>query len=153
MGVATDRLKGCALFKDFTSTGLGILAGIATERVVLAGRPLFTEGQASSSLFYLVEGKVKVSVKAPDGQSSAVGTLGPGEHVGELALLVAGGTRLCTATAETDTKVIEIKSDDFLNLQKQKPQACLKLMMAIAQEFGKKVSDNKDAFQKLLARR
>lgn len=151
MAVSPDRLKGSALFKDFTPTGIGILAAIATERVVLAGKPLFAEGGPSDACFIVVEGRLKVSVKGSDGGAVSVGSLGMGEHLGELSLL-GSEERLCTATAETDSKVVEIRGADFQELQKQKPQACLKLMMAIATEFGRKVSDNRDALKQVLAR-
>jgi CRP/FNR family transcriptional regulator, cyclic AMP receptor protein len=151
VAVPPDRLKQFALFKDFTPTGLGILAGIATERVVLANQPLFAEGSPSAALYFVVEGRMKVTLKGNEGQSNYVSTLGRGEHLGELALL-GSGLRLCSVTAEMDSKVIEIKTDEFQELQKQKPQACLKLMMAIATEFGKKLQDNRDAIRQLAFR-
>ncbi len=151
MSVSPDRLKEFSLFKDFTPTGLGILAAIASEKVVLANQAVFAEGAPSGSLFFVVEGRVKVTLKGNDGQSAYISTLGRGEHLGELSLL-GGGTHLCSVVAEIDSKVIEIRNEDFQALQRQKPQACLKLMMAIATEFGRKVQDNRDALRQLAVR-
>jgi CRP/FNR family cyclic AMP-dependent transcriptional regulator len=147
--VAPDRLTECVLFKDFTPMGLGIIAAIAEERVFLASQPVFAEGSPSTSLFFVAEGRVKVVVKAEGGQTATLASLSRGAPLGEIALL-GGGTHLCSVIAETDSKIVEIKNEEFQNLQKQKPQACLKLMMAIAALLGQKLQDNQDALKRLV---
>ena len=56
------------------------------------------------------------------------------------------------ATAITDVSAVEIRHVDFQKLTAQKPQACMKLLMAIVTQFGKKVFENKDALKSLLGR-
>ncbi len=48
---------------------------------------LMNEGDDTSSLFILLEGKVKVFLSDEDGKEVILSILGPGDHVGEIALL------------------------------------------------------------------
>ena len=60
--------------------------------------------------------------------------------------------RSCTARAATQVKVFEIRQGDFHKLMALKPQACMKLLMAIVTQFGQKVADNREALKSLLVR-
>ncbi len=137
-------LSQCELFKEFSETGLAILASIAEERAVPLGVPLFVEGMASDALFVVKAGSIRVLVKEADGADREVATLGPGEALGQLCLLQTSGTRLVTAVAAENTEVVEIRSRDFVKLQAQKPQACLKLMMAVSGQLGRLLTQNRE---------
>ncbi len=146
-------LSRCALFKDFSETGLAILSGIAAERAVAAGTPLFVEGMASDAFFIVKSGVLRVTVKR-DGEENTVGLLGVGEALGQVSLLRSAGARMASAIAQEDAEVVEIRSRDFGRLQTQKPQACLKLMMAVATQLGRLLEDNRDVLKaSLLSRR
>lgn len=56
-----------------------------------ANTVIISEGDASDSLFIILSGRVKVYLSNDDGKEVTIGTHGPGEHVGELAL--DGGLR------------------------------------------------------------
>ena len=58
-----------------------------------------------------------------------IGTLGPGESLGELGLLRAG-KRALSARARVASRLIEIKRADFNETLKTRPQACMKLMLS-----------------------
>jgi CRP-like cAMP-binding protein len=145
-----DALRACALFRDFTDTGLQILAGIATERNYPKGVPLFVENMVADSMLIVTAGRVKISAKNEAGGEVALGTeLGPGEVLGELSL-IQPSQRMCTATATTGVTAIELRHADFQRLLAQKPQACLKLLMAIVSGFGQKVQDARGVLKQLL---
>jgi CRP-like cAMP-binding protein len=129
MSVA-EALRRAPLFKGFSDTGLLIFGSIALERSAAAGAVLLEEDAASESLFLVRSGSVRLVQRGPSGEE-ALGTLGPGAHFGALALLAPGPT-LVGAVAETDVELIELRARDFARLQPQKPQACLKLALAIA---------------------
>lgn len=135
-----DALKTSALFKGFTDTGLQIFATIATPRTFPRGTPLFVEGMVGDSLFIIALGQVKVAAKNTGGEDVTLGELGPGEHVGDLALLHQG-SRMSTATAVSDVTAIELRHADFQKLLAQKPQACLKLILTLSQGLAQRVRD------------
>jgi CRP/FNR family cyclic AMP-dependent transcriptional regulator len=148
---ALEVLQKAPLFRDFTETGLKIFAAIALEKAIPAGTPLFAENMVGESLFIEKSGTVKLTHKAADGERE-LAVVGAGEHLGELALL-AKSVRLVSAVAATPCEVLEITQRDFQRLQPQKPQACLKLALAIAQEIAQKAADTRDALRDLAARK
>jgi len=145
---AVDALRACPLLQGFTETGLGILAGICTARSYPQGTPLFAENMVSDSLLVIGEGSVSLSIKSERGDLP-LGGLGPGDWLGELSLIQTG-QRACTATAVTAVSAFEIRQADFQKLMGTKPQACMKLLMAICTHFGQKVIANRDALKTLV---
>ncbi|HEX8440122.1 cyclic nucleotide-binding domain-containing protein [Archangium sp.] len=144
-------LKACSLFKDFTDVGIQIFAAIGVPRAFPKGSTLFQENRPGESLFIISDGKVRLSARNPAGEDVALGDVGAGESLGEMALLQKG-ERLCTATAATDVTAVEIRHADFQKLTAQKPQACMKLLMGIVTHFGQKVRDNREAMKSLVGK-
>lgn len=147
---AADALRSCGLFGGFTETGIGIIAGIAVMRSYPAGTPLFAEAMVSDSLLVIGDGRVMLTTRAERGDVP-LGELGPGDWLGELSL-INPGQRMCTATALAPVTAFEIRQGDFQKLMATKPQACMKLLMAICTAFGAKVSANKDALKALVTK-
>jgi CRP/FNR family cyclic AMP-dependent transcriptional regulator len=148
---ALEALQRSPLFKDFTETGLRIFAAIAQEKAIPAGTPLFVENMVGESLFIVKSGTVRVTQRGPDGERE-LAVLGAGEHLGELALLTKS-VRLVSAIAATPCEVVELAQRDFVRLQPQKPQACLKLALAIAGDLAAKAAESRDILRDLAARK
>jgi CRP/FNR family cyclic AMP-dependent transcriptional regulator len=49
--------------------------------------------------------------------------------------------------------VLELTQRDFVKLQPVKPQACLKLALAIAADLAARVGDNRELFRELASRK
>jgi CRP-like cAMP-binding protein len=147
---AAEALQRSTLFRDFTDTGLRIFAAVAREKALPAGSPLFVENMVGESLYVVVSGTVRITRRAADGERE-LGVLGPGEHLGALAVL-ARSIRLVSAVAATPCQVLELTHADFVRLQPEKPQACLKLAVAIATDLATRVAENRDALRELPAR-
>jgi CRP/FNR family cyclic AMP-dependent transcriptional regulator len=143
-----EVLQRCSLFKDFSDTGLKIFATIATEKAVPAGAPLFAENMVGDSMFIVKSGTVRITSRSGESEGT-LAILGPGEHLGELALL-ARSVRLVSAVAETPCELVEITQRDYYRLQPQKPQACLKLALAIAADLALKLAEGRDALRSLV---
>jgi CRP/FNR family transcriptional regulator, cyclic AMP receptor protein len=148
---ALEALQKAPLFREFSEAGLKIFAAIALEKSIPVGAPLFAENMVGESLFVVKSGTVKITQRTPEGERE-LGAVGPGEHVGELALL-SRSVRLVSAVAATPCEVLEITQRDFVRLQPQKPQACLKLALAIAHDLVERVSESRDALRELAARK
>jgi len=142
-----ELLERNALFKGFTEIGIRLFAGIAEQKAYPAGTPLFVENMVGDSLFIVKSGAVRLSQRI-DGVEKELGVVGPGEHLGALALL--GKTvRLVSAVAATATEVVELSHRDFVKLQPEKPQACLKLALSIAADLAARMAENREALQRL----
>jgi CRP-like cAMP-binding protein len=143
-------LQSAALFKGFTDTGLQIVGSIAQQKQIPAGTPLFVENMIGDGLFIIADGMIRIAVRGPQGQEMTLTVLGPGESLGEAALLRAG-PRLCSATAEVPSTVIEISRRDIAVLQRTKPQACLKLMMGVVDVIGAKMREAQGEYRNYIA--
>lgn len=142
-----EVLRSSSLFREFSETGLAIFASIAAEKSVPAGAPIFAENMVGESLFIVKSGSVRITVR--EGQAErTLAVLGPGAHMGELALL-ARSVRLVSAVAETACELLELAQRDYYRLQPQKPQACLKLALAIAADLARKAAESREELRAL----
>jgi CRP-like cAMP-binding protein len=132
-------LQQSPLLAGMTDDGIRIVQSICVARQVPAGTPIFVERMQGESAFLLVSGEVTVSV-ARAGGPRVLGTLAAPDAFGELSLLHPGARRV-TVTAKTAVGLAEIGRRDFLQLQKQRPQACVKLMTVISERFGRAAAD------------
>src|SRR4051794_41573757 len=68
------------------------------------GRVVFNEGEPGDSLYIVVNGKIKLSRRSPDGRENVLAVMGPSDQFGELSVFDPG-PRTATATAVTDVKL------------------------------------------------
>jgi CRP/FNR family cyclic AMP-dependent transcriptional regulator len=70
-------------------------------------RTIFAQGDSSDAVFYIKEGKVKLTVVSQTGKEATIGILNNGDFFGE-GCLTGQPLRLCSATAMTDCSVMKI---------------------------------------------
>lgn len=93
------------------------------QRIVSAGRQvtistgasLIEDGMAVDALYLILDGSVAVSI-AHAGQRLLVGRLGPGQFVGEVALLSDDSIASATVVAETEVRLLCVRRADFERL-------------------------------------
>ena len=81
-----------------------------------AKRPLFIQGGASDSIFYIQKGRVKLTVVSQVGKEATITLLCTGDFVGEEAIAAVSGLRLASATAITACTVLKIGRDEMLRV-------------------------------------
>ena len=81
---------------------------------------MFAQGAEATSLFYVQEGFVKLSVVSAAGLETIVATVGSGEFFGE-GCLGESGRRAETATAMTPTTALRIPRRDVIRLLHEQP--------------------------------
>jgi CRP-like cAMP-binding protein len=145
-----EALQKSSLFKEFTETGLKIFASIAVEKSIPAGTPLFVENMVGESLFIVKSGTVRLT-RREGGTEKELAVVGPGTHLGALALL-AKSVRMLSAVAASPCEVLELAQRDYYRLQPQKPQACLKLALAIAGDLAQQAGESREALRALGAK-
>jgi CRP/FNR family transcriptional regulator, cyclic AMP receptor protein len=86
------------------------LATIGEGRKVLAfakKQTIFTQGDAADAVFYIQEGKVRLTVVSKVGKEATLGILSSGEFFGEGGL-AGQSSRMGSATAMTDCELLRI---------------------------------------------
>jgi CRP-like cAMP-binding protein len=92
-------------------------AGIGRKIVQLEPKQrLFSQGDASDSIFYLQSGKAQITVVSQTGKEATIAILSAGEFVGEESLSANHGLRLATATAVTPCTALQINREEMVRV-------------------------------------
>ena len=83
-------------------------------------KAVFQQGDAADSVFYIQEGKVKVTVVSEQGKEAVVAILGKDCFCGE-ACLTGQLRRISTATAITDCEIMRIEKQAMIRVLHEEP--------------------------------
>lgn len=93
----------------------------ARRRTFSRNEVIFHEGDPADSILLISKGRVLVRTTTPLGHTAALGVLGPGTFVGELALLAIPAVRSATATAIEPVEAMAIHRDAFAEIRSKHP--------------------------------
>jgi CRP-like cAMP-binding protein len=130
LSVRREALRGCALFGPLTPAELETVLARAAIRRCARGGTIMRRGDPASGMVVILQGRVRVSVTSADGAETSLGMLGPGDVVGEMALL-DGGERSADVSATEDCVLLTIQRGDFLPLLESSAGLCLRLMQVL----------------------
>ena len=126
MAAMSEDAKRAALaeidfFKGCTDRELADISRLAVERDVPPGEELCHESAFEQLAFVVVGGEATVTVRGED-----VGVAGPGDVVGELAML-GDGRRTATLTARTAMTVLVLEPDEVDSVLAADPSSAKRL--------------------------
>jgi CRP/FNR family transcriptional regulator, cyclic AMP receptor protein len=81
---------------------------------------IFLQGDTANAIFYIKEGKVKLTVVSQQGKEAVVAILGPGDFFGE-GCLAGQRVRIATAVAISECSVVKLEKAVVLSLLHQEP--------------------------------
>jgi CRP/FNR family cyclic AMP-dependent transcriptional regulator len=81
---------------------------------------IFSQGDLADSVFYIHDGKVKVSIASEQGKEAVFAVLGPDEFCGE-GCLIGQPRRVATATAITDCKIMRLEKTAIIRVLHDEP--------------------------------
>jgi CRP-like cAMP-binding protein len=122
-----DLIRGVPLFAEADDRFLERLAGEFMERTYAAGDTIAEEGGSGRTFFVIERGEVTVTVHGQE-----VGTLGPGEAFGEMAL-IDKSARSATVKADTEVHGYQLPVWSFRPLIESHPEMVWALLEALAQ--------------------
>ena len=94
-----EVIAAAPLYRDLPAGEIAELADGLDLRRFAPGEALMVQGDASDGAYVIASGTVAVSTRLPGGGETGLATLGPGDLLGEMALLMRGGRRTATARA------------------------------------------------------
>lgn len=116
-----DRLQQLGLFTDVAPGTLTAICADVDEIRLEAGQILFHEGDLGDRAYVVVEGSLEI-VKHSEGHDVVLAVHGPGEVVGEMALLRAT-PRTATVKARDAAVLVGIPKTTFDDLLASSPEA------------------------------
>jgi CRP/FNR family cyclic AMP-dependent transcriptional regulator len=139
-----DTLAHVDLFAGLDKKELRHLAGSCQERKFPAGSVLIQQGDTGAGLFVITSGHVKVTQATdPDRAEENLRTMGPGEVLGEMALL-DDLPRSATVTAIDDVTALLLPVWEFRTVLHSNPDIAVRLLATLSHRLRKAESHYRD---------
>jgi CRP/FNR family cyclic AMP-dependent transcriptional regulator len=93
------------------------LANAGIGKTIHEYRPkaaIFSQGERADSVFYIQNGRVRLSVVSKQGKEATIGLFGPGDFLGEGCIASDQPIRMTTAIATTACSILEIEKKQML---------------------------------------
>lgn len=119
-------LRSVPLFVGLDDGELKAVGGLTTEVDVPAGHELAREETFGDEFYMILDGNVRIHRAG-----STIRTLGPGDFLGEIAL-IDHGRRTASATAETDCRLLVLGHREFHSLLDAQPDIRVHVLEALA---------------------
>lgn len=113
------------------SEELAALASGARRRRYARGEALFREGDPGLGLYVIEQGRVKVVLTSPEGKERIRALLGPGDVLGELAVLEGEAHSGDAVALETCTAIF-LRREAVTDFLQQHPESALRLLQLLA---------------------
>jgi two-component system response regulator HydG len=127
-----DRLHESPFLRRVSPSRLDRLASSSTEHRLAPGVAVLTEGEPGTSVLLILRGRVSISKRLDSGENVPVATRGPGEWIGEMALL-DHGPRSASATTLDEATLLEVPRATFLEVVLAVPEAALELLRVLSE--------------------
>jgi CRP/FNR family cyclic AMP-dependent transcriptional regulator len=97
--------------KFLTNAGIG-----RTIQNYRSKQNIFSQGKRADAVYYIQEGRVRLSVVSKQGKEATIALLGPGDFLGEGCIASDQSVRMATATAITACTVLKIDRTEMLRV-------------------------------------
>ncbi len=129
-----DFLATVPLLEGREEADLLELARMMRRRTVREGDILWRQGDDAREMVFIVDGAVSASLHVPGDHTVEIGRAGPGEIVGEIALLDGEGHTMSVRVTETAT-VLALGRVDFAALLARQDPSAFRLKRRLASLF------------------
>jgi CRP/FNR family cyclic AMP-dependent transcriptional regulator len=121
-----DFLAGVPLLEGRDEADLLELARVMRRRTLQEGEILWRQGDDAREVLFLVDGAVSILLDVPGDRTTELGRVGPGQILGEIALLDGEGHTTNVRVLETAT-VLALGRSDFAALLAGQPPTAFRL--------------------------
>jgi len=136
---AVETLRRVALFANLSEVELDFIARRAVPQRRDAAEMIFSEGEPCHGLFVIQSGQVKIFKTSADGREQVLLIAGPGGTVAELPVF-DGGPYPASASAVTESTLLEVRKDDVRQLCLEHPEVALKLLRVVGARLRRLVA-------------
>ena len=123
-------LSGHFMLKHIPDSDLEKLVETFETKVYPAGAIIFKKGEMASAMMVVVEGGVRISAPATEGDDVIFATIRAGEVFGEIAL-IDGYERSADAVSIEETELLIVNNSDFLPFLQKNADLCIDLLKVL----------------------
>ncbi|MCI5047367.1 MAG: Crp/Fnr family transcriptional regulator [Aquisalinus sp.] len=128
------ELKKNVFFSAYSDQELEDLFSLARTVTFKSRKEIFGQGDQGDSMFILLSGRVKISTFSTTGKETVLSFLGPGDILGEIALLDEG-PRTAAAHVLEETRALQLHRKDFLPFIEKHPRIALQIISVLCQRL------------------
>lgn len=129
-----NALSKVSLFANLDQKFIRGIAQIATEKSFQPGDALMKQNEDGIGLFIILRGKVKVEKTDQSGRMVEIAANGPGDILGEFAVL-DGAKRSATVTAVEPTTCLVLAAWEFTSFMKAHPEVAIDILPIVVKKF------------------
>ncbi len=126
-----EILRRASLFEGLDDGHLQELISRSRRRRFAGRQTVFLEGDRAQGMYVVVSGRVKVFKMSPKGREQTLMIMGPGEPVGEVAVL-AGESYPANAETLEPSEALYVPRQAFLDMVRREPEVALRLLAALS---------------------
>jgi serine phosphatase RsbU (regulator of sigma subunit) len=134
------------LLSDLPKAERDYLVSVLSVIRVEPGEVLFREGEPGESLFAILEGRLEVLLGMGTPDEKVIASLGPGDFLGEMSLLIPGRMRTASARAAELSLLWKMTRADFDALMVRQPRLAYTMVQTLTKRLD---STNTAAFRDL----
>lgn len=125
-----DFLRDIPMFSELQEDTLQKIYDSGYVKSYKKNEIIFSEEEAGNSMFFIVEGKVKV-LRSDEDKEVIISMLNAGEFFGEISILDGMG-RSATVSAVENSKIFILQRNEFLELLNNHPEVSISLLRELS---------------------
>lgn len=145
-----EILRKVALFEGMTSAQLRKLAAALKESKFPGSSHIFKEGSPGTSMFIIVEGKVRISKMVPGIGEEALAILERGQYFGEMSL-IEEGPRSADAIAHTSCLLYELSREKLDEVMFTDKELASTLLWTFVRTLSSRLRETNDKIRAFFA--
>jgi len=144
--MTSNLLSKIPLFSNLPVEELNRLQNTFQIRNLSANEILFHEGKPGEHFYVVLKGELQILLGEGTEEEMLLNTLGPGEYLGEMALIIPGGARTASARANQESILLSMSKDEFAELLERYPRLAHGMVRVLSERLD---STNEATFRDL----
>jgi len=139
--MSTNLLSKIPVFSDLPEEEQINLQSMLQVKTLQPGEILFREGEIGEHFYILTDGDLEILLGVGTHEELVLNTLGPGEYLGEMSLIIPGGERTATARARNKATLLAMSRGEFNTLLQEYPM----LVQSMVRVLSERLDSTNDA--------
>jgi phosphoserine phosphatase RsbU/P len=139
-------LRNVPFLSELPEGVINTLASSMTVVNVETGEILCRENEPGDSLYIVIDGNVEILLGIETQDEKIITTIGPGEFIGEMSLMLPGGLRTASMRAATPARLWMMTRTDFDALLQRQPTLAYSMVRTLSKRLD---STNASGFREL----
>jgi CRP-like cAMP-binding protein len=145
-----ERLQALDYFRGMTEAEVEVVAGAMSEDAWWDGSVVLQQGDQKGSVYFVLDGSIRVERRLENGEIITVGHLGPGAVFGILGVL-DGVPRAANCVSEGTSRCAVMNRADFLDLMSGTTPLALRFQLAVLRCLARDIRSTNSRLAELAA--